>query len=99
MSELQLPFLSVNEFLFSLKVLKSGVLIPPALQLGFKTYITDPLHSVINFFREDVTLLEEFDLVLGVGTNGLGEVGGNGVKEVKVDRGVILELPTDNGVI
>ena len=44
-------------------------------------------------------LLEEFDIVLGVGANGLREVGRDGVEEVKVDRGVVFKLATDDGVV
>ena len=69
------------------------------LQLGFETYITNPLYSVVDFFREDVTLFEELSFVLGVGTNGLREVGGNGMEKVEVNRGVALKLPTDDRVI
>ena len=35
-------------------------------------------------------LLEEFDVALKVGANGLRETGGNGVKVVEVNMGVAL---------
>ena len=44
-------------------------------------------------------LLEEFDVMLGVGVNGLREVGRDGVEEVEVDRGVVFKLATDDGVV
>ena len=44
-------------------------------------------------------LFEEFHFLQGVGADGLREVGGNGMEEVKVDRGIVLELPTDDGVV
>ena len=46
-----------------------------------------------------MTLFEELGFVLGVGTNGLREVGGNGMEKVEVNQGVALKLPTDDGVI
>ena len=99
MGELQLPLFSVNELPLLLKVSKSTVFIPPPLQLGLDTYIADPLHHVVDLLRKYMVLLEEFNIALGVGANGLGETDGDGMKKVEVDRGVILELATNNRVV
>ena len=44
-------------------------------------------------------LLEELDVALGVGANGLGETDGDGVKVVEVNMGVAFELAADDGVV
>ena len=74
-------------------------LIPPLLQLGLETYISYPLYRIIDFFREDVVLLEELDVVLGISTDGLREPNGDGVKKIKVNGRVPLKLPTNDRVI
>ena len=44
-------------------------------------------------------LLEELDVVLGVGTNGLGESDRNSMEEVEIDRRVPLKLSADDWVV
>ena len=44
-------------------------------------------------------LPKEFYIVLGVGTDGLGEANRDGVKVVKVDVGVALEFAADDRVV
>ena len=46
-----------------------------------------------------MTLLKESCFVHGVGANGLGKFGRDGMKVVEIDRGVALEFTTDAGVI
>ena len=46
-----------------------------------------------------MVLLKELNVTLGVGADRLGKTGGNSVKEIEVDRGVVLELAADDGVI
>ena len=46
-----------------------------------------------------MVLLEELDIALGVGANRLRETDGDSMKEVKVYRGVVLELATNDQVI
>ena len=99
MGELQLPLLSIDQLPFLLQIIESASLIPPPLQLGLKTYISNPLHCIVNLLGEDVILLEEFDIALGIGANGLGETDGDGVKVVEVDVGVTLEFAADDGVV
>ena len=99
MGELQLPLLSVDQLALLLQIVKSTGLIPPSLQLGLETHIPDPLHRVVDFLREDMILLEELDITLGIGADGLRETNGDGVKIVKINMGVALQLATDDGVI
>ena len=46
-----------------------------------------------------MVLLEELNIALGVGADGLGKTDWNGVKEVKINRGVALQLATNDRVI
>ena len=46
-----------------------------------------------------MVLLEELNLALGVGTDGLGETDGDGMKKVEVDGGVTFELAADDRVV
>ena len=46
-----------------------------------------------------MVLLEEFDITLGVGVDGLRETNRDGMKEVEIDRGVTLEFAADDRVI
>ena len=99
MGKLQLPLFSVNELPLPFQIIKSTGLIPPPLQLGFETYISNPLHCIVDLLGEDVILLEELDVALGIGTNGLGETDGDGVKVVEVNMGVVLKFAADDGVV
>ena len=99
MGKLQLPFLSIDQLPFLLQRIESASLIPPPLQLGLKTYISNPFHRVVNLLGEDVILLEELNVALGIGSNRLGETDRDGVKVVKVDMGVAFKLAADDGVV
>ena len=46
-----------------------------------------------------MVLLEELDIALGVGVNGLGEANRDSMQEVKVDRRIVLEFAADDGVV
>ena len=99
MGKLQLPLFRVNQLSLSLQIVESTSFIPPPLQLGLETYISYPLHCIVDFLGEDMILLEEFDVALGVGADGLRETNGDGVKVVKIDMGIALQLATDDGVV
>ena len=64
MDQLQLPLLSVDQLLLFLQVVESAIFIPPPLQLGLETYISDPLHHIVDFFGQDMVLFEELDITL-----------------------------------
>ena len=99
MSELQLPFFSGELVLLMLDVVKPGVLVPPALQLGLETDVTDPLHRVVDFFGEGMTLFEQSHFVCCIGTDGLWKSCRDGVKVIEIDSRVTLNFATNNGVI
>ena len=46
-----------------------------------------------------MVLLEELHIALGVGANGLGKTNGDGMQEVEVDGGIVLEFATNDWVI
>ena len=81
------------------RYIKPGVLVPPALQLGLETDVTDPLHRVVNFFGEGMTLFEQSHFVCCIGTDGLWKSCRDGVKVIEIDSRVTLNFATNNGVI
>ena len=98
MGKLQLPFLSIDQLPFLLQRIESASLIPPPLQLGLETYISNPLHRIIDLLGEDMILLEELNVTLGIGADRLGETNGDGMKVVEINVGVVFESAADDGI-
>ena len=46
-----------------------------------------------------MVLLEEFDVTLRVGANGLGETDRDGMEVIEIDGGIALEFAADNWVV
>ena len=79
-------------------MIEAGVLAPPAGQLCFEAYVSEPLDSIVYLFGEGMRLLKKGYFVGGVSANGLRLNNGDGVQVIEVDSGVAFEPSADNRI-